>query len=134
MKYLAVIMLGLFIGSTAFAGSNSSRVETPEMKVCIASVISVRDNTINTARMVYDAAVKNAVDTQKLALAAIPAGVSREDSKIARQAARSTYSTSVKSARANQKAARSTALGQFKAAVQTCKTATPPITPGNPVL
>lgn len=135
MKYLPVIVLGLLIGTTTvFASNNSSRVQTPEMKICIASAVSVRDNAINTARMVYDAAVKNAIDTQKIALSAIPVGISREDSKIARQAARTVYSTSVKNARTSQKSARSLATSQYKAAVQNCKTSTPPIIPINPSL
>ena len=132
MKYLSVIILGLCLATPAFASNSTSRVQTPAVKACIASELLKRDNAFNDARVALDAAVKSASDTRKLALEAIPAGITQAQAKSARLAAKTTYLTSTRSARATLRSARSLAIGQYKEAAKNCKNATPPIVPVNP--
>lgn len=132
MKYISIIVLGLCLTTTAFASNDVSRVQKPQVKACVASELLKRDNAINAARTTFDAAVKSASDTRRLALEAIPAGATQKQMKAARQTAKTVYLTSTKNARTIFSSARNLAKAQYKEASKNCKTVTPPIIPSNP--
>lgn len=125
MKYLAVIMLGLFMGATAFASNQSdSRVSGPlpaDVKACVTAAITARENSIIAGHNVFNASINTALEARKTALIAALDGATRTDRMVARKNTWIAFSTSSKSAHSTMKSVRNTAYTTFKTAASACR-------------
>lgn len=124
MKYLAVIMLGLFIGTAAFAGSDSdNRVSGPlsaDVKTCVAAAITTRENAIIAGHTAFSTSINAALEARKTALIAALDGATRSDRMVARKDAWLAFSRSSKSAHATMKSVRNSAYAAYKTAATAC--------------
>jgi hypothetical protein len=126
MKYLAVIMLGLFMGTMAFANGNNddNRVSGPlpaDVKTCITTAITARENAIIAGHNAFNTSINTALETRKTALIAALDGVTRSDRMVARKNAWIAFSTSSKSAHTTMKSVRNSAYATYKTAATACR-------------
>lgn len=125
MKYLAVIMLGLFIGTAAFASNDSdNRVSGPlpaDVKICVTTAITARENAIIAGHATFSTSINAALEARKTALIAALDGATRSDRMVARKNAWLAFSTSSKSAHTTMKSVRNSAYTAYKTAVTACR-------------
>lgn len=124
MKYLSIIILGLFIGTAAFASAGTPNgVSGPlsaDTKSCVTAALTTRESALIVGHTAFSASINTALQTRQSALIAALDGATRADRMTARKNAWKAFSTASKDAHTTLRGVRNSAYATYKTSVATC--------------